>query len=50
MIGNKRIIKLEVTDVPRLIPEEFKHLKELDKKEFNKKWTYPQLRKAIKPY
>ncbi len=49
-IKNKKIIQLEVTDVPRLIPDEFKHLKELDKKEFNKKWTYPQLRKAIKPY
>lgn len=49
-IKNKKIIQLEVTDVPRLIPEEFNHLRELDKKEFNKKWTYPQLRKAIKPY
>ena len=48
-IKNKKIIQLEVIDVPRLVPEEFKHLRELDKKEFNKRWSYPQLRKSIKP-
>jgi len=46
----KKIIALDVTDSRRLIPEEFAHLKDLDHTEFQKKWTYPQLRKAIKPY
>ena len=46
----KKIIVFDVSDSPRLVPEEFKELRELDHKEFNKKWTYPQLRKAIKPY
>ena len=49
-LKNKKIIQLEITDVPRLIPEEFKEFRKLKKKEFNRKWTYPQLRKAIKPY
>jgi predicted protein tyrosine phosphatase len=46
----KEIISLDVTDSKRLIPEEFKELRDLDHKVFNKKWTYPNLRKAIKPY
>tara|TARA_Y100000310_G_scaffold263261_1_gene273365 strand:+ start:2693 stop:3061 length:369 start_codon:yes stop_codon:yes gene_type:complete len=46
----KKIIVLNVTDSKRLIPEKFKELRDLDYKEFQKKWTYPQLRKAIKPY
>lgn len=46
----KKIVSFDVTDSKRLIPEEFKELRELDHKKFNKKWTYPQLRKAIKPY
>ncbi len=47
---DKKIILLDVTDVKRYIPKEFVHLKDLDFKEFHRKWTYPQLRKAIKPY
>lgn len=47
-IGEKKIIGLDVTDSKRLIPEEFRHLKELDFIAFQKKWTRPQLRKAIK--
>ena len=46
----KKIIILNVTDSKRLIPKKFADLKELGHKEFQKKWTYPQLRKAIKPY
>ena len=47
----KKIIVLDITDSPRLIPKEFSNLKKkLDYKAFQKRWTYPQLRKAIKPY
>jgi|SRR3989344_931073 len=47
---NKRIIVLDVTDSKDRIPKEFSSLKILDNEEFQKKWTYSQLRKAIKPY
>jgi predicted protein tyrosine phosphatase len=47
---NKNIIILDVSDRKELVPKEFFHLTKLDDKEFNKKWTYPNLRKAIKPY
>lgn len=47
---NKKIIVLDVTDSKRLIPEEFAHLRELDYETFQRKWTRPQLRKALKPY
>lgn len=46
----KKIIVLDVTDSKRLLPKEFSKLKKLDYHEFQKKWTYPQLRKAIKRY
>ena len=46
----KRIIIINVTDSKNKIPKEFAHLKEWDYKEFNKKWTYPYLRKSIKPH
>ncbi len=49
-INNKKLIILDVTDSRRLIPEEFTHLRDLNHKEFQKKWTRPQLRKAIKSY
>ena len=49
-VKNKKIIVLDVTDSKRLIPEEFAHLRDLDYIKFQKKWTYPQLRKTIKPY
>ena len=45
-----KIILLNVTDSQNLIPSEFKHLRNINHKEFNKKWTYPQLRKAIGKY
>jgi len=44
---DKKIIVFDVTDSPKLAPEEFRNLPFL---EFQKKWTRPQLRKAIKPY
>lgn len=46
----KKIIVIDVTDSKRKVPENMAHLRELKDWEFNKKWTYPQLRKAIKPY
>ena len=47
---NKKTITIKVTDVKELIPEEFAHLRKLPEKEFQKKWTYTQLRRAIKKY
>ncbi|MFH1376781.1 MAG: AAA family ATPase [Candidatus Woesearchaeota archaeon] len=47
---NKRVIVLDVTDSKRLIPEKLAHLRDLDFETFQKKWTRPQLRKAIKKY
>ncbi len=49
-VKKKKMIVLDVTDSKRLIPKEFAHLKELNHFEFQKKWTRPQLRKAIKPH
>ena len=47
---NGKIITINVTDSKRLIPEEYSHLRELSYSDFQKKWTRPQLRKAIKKY
>lgn len=47
---DKKIIVINVTDLKRFVPRKFAKLKEENWKEFDKKWTYPQLRKAIKPY
>ena len=49
-INNRRIIILDVTDSRRLIPKRFAYLKEASNTKFQKTWTQPQLRKAIKPY
>ena len=49
-IKGKKIIILDVTDSRRIIGEEHPEFKDLDYATFQKKWTYPQLRKAIKPY
>lgn len=46
----KKIITLNVTDSKKLIPEKFAKLKELSHSEFQKQWTRPQLRKAIRKY
>ena len=49
-ILKKKIITLDVTDSRRLVGERFPELGKLGFEEFQKKWTYPKLRKAIKPY
>ncbi len=49
-LNGKRIIVLDVTDSRRLVGKKFPKLGKLDFEAFNNKWTYPQLRKAIKPY
>lgn len=54
---NKKIILIDVTDskdvVARKFPEfaeECPNFKEMEHKSFQKVWTYPRLRKAIKPH
>jgi predicted protein tyrosine phosphatase len=49
-IGGKKLISFTVIDAPKWIPDEFAELRKLPKGEFNKVWTYPRLRKAIKEY
>ena len=49
-LKGKKIIVIDVIDSPRLIPEQYAHLKLHDYLHFQKRWTYPQLRKAIKEY
>lgn len=49
-IKNKKLIILDVCDSRKKIGEIYPELNFLDKEVFNKKWTYPQLRKSIKPY
>jgi len=49
-VGKKKIISLDVSDSKRVLPKEFDELRKLDFRTFNRKWTRPQLRKAIKPY
>ena len=46
----KKIIILDVTDSRNRIPKEFYNLTKLNYKEFQQEWTYPELRKAIRPY
>ena len=49
-IKGKKIIVLDVTDSRRIVGEEYPEFKDLDFETFQKTWTRPQLRKAIKPY
>ena len=49
-VSKKKIIVIDVTDSRRIIGEKFPELAELSREELNKRWVYPQLRKAIKPY
>lgn len=49
-IKDKKIISLDVRDSKRYIIKKYPELKKLDFWALQKKWTYPQLRKAIKPY
>lgn len=49
-VENKKIICLDVTDSRKAMSEIYPEFKNIEHSEFNKKWTYPQLRKAIKDY
>tara|TARA_Y100000296_G_scaffold24614_1_gene29038 strand:+ start:2972 stop:3361 length:390 start_codon:yes stop_codon:yes gene_type:complete len=49
-IKDKKVIVLDVTDSRRIIGQKYPKLNNLDFETFQKKWTRPQLRKAIKPY
>ncbi len=47
---NKKIIVLDITDSRKAMAEIYPEFKKIEHSDFNKKWTYPQLRKAIKKY
>ncbi|MFQ5531796.1 MAG: hypothetical protein ACE5ES_04235 [Candidatus Nanoarchaeia archaeon] len=49
-IEHKRIIVFDVTDSRRIVGEKYPKFANLDYETFQRKWTYPRLRKAIKPY
>ena len=44
----KKIIQLDVTDSKRIVGEKYPELGKLDYLTFQKKWTRPKLRRAIK--
>ena len=46
----KKIIVIDVTDSRRLVSEKFPEFEGMDFVEFQKKWTRPELRKAIAKY
>ncbi len=47
-LKNKKIIALDVTDSRKIIAQKYPKFNNLDFDTFQKKWTRPQLRKAIK--
>lgn len=49
-VKNKEIINLEVLDSQKKISKRYPKLKNIPREEFNRKWTYLQLEKAIKKY
>jgi predicted protein tyrosine phosphatase len=49
-VKNKKIIVLNVRDSRFAMSKIYPEFNKIDQKDFNKKWTYPQLRKSIKPY
>ncbi len=49
-IKEDKIISLEVKDSQKAASEIYPEFKSIEHDEFNQKWTYPQLRKAIAPY
>jgi len=49
-VKGKRIIALDIPDSRRKIGQKYPEFNNLEYHEFQKKWTYPQLRKALKPY
>jgi len=46
----KKIIQLDVTDSRRMVIPDHPELDNLDYETFQRRWTYPKLRKAIRPY
>ncbi len=49
-VKNKKVIALEVLDSRKRIGQKYPKLNNLDFETFQKRWTRPQLRKAIKSY
>jgi len=49
-IRGKRVIILDVTDSKEIIGQKYPEFNNLDFKSFQRKWTHPQLRKAIRDY
>ena len=49
-VKNKKLIVFNVTDSPLSLFFERKMLKFMDYLDFQKKWTYPQLRKSIEKH
>lgn len=49
-VKDKKIICLDITDSRKAMSEIYPEFKKIEHSLFNKKWTYPQLRKAIKPH
>ena len=49
-VKGKKLIILDITDSRKKMSEIYPEFKKIDHPSFNKKWTYPQLRKAIKPF
>jgi len=49
-LKGKRVILLDVTDSQRKIAELHPKFKDMDHEEFNRRWTYSELRKAVREY
>lgn len=49
-LEKKKLIVIDVTDSKRIAGKKYPELLKLNHLNFQKRWTYPQLRKAIKPY
>ncbi len=49
-VKNKRIICLDITDSRKAMSEIYLEFKDISQEEFNKKWTHPQLEKAINEF
>lgn len=47
---NKKIICLDITDSRKAMGKIYSEFKNIERGEFNQKWTYPQLKKAIDKY
>ncbi len=49
-INENKIICLDVTDSKKFMSKIYPEFENMERKEFNEKWTYPQLRKEIEKY